>query len=98
MPQRGTAEEQGQDPAGQNRMGAVARAGSRVLVVVAVDTVPDQIVDKELAAGSIQGDQVVPVLAVAQRARQGMAQVPGVVVVHDMLVEEPAGAMMFVGA
>ena len=73
MPQRRTAEEQGQDPAGQNRMGAVARAGSRVLVVVAVDTVPDQIVDKDLAAGSIQGDQVVPVLAVARRGRQGTA-------------------------
>ena len=73
MPQRGTAEEQGPNPAGQNRMGAVARAGSRVLVVVEMDTVPDQFVDKELAAGSIQGDQVVPVLAVARRARQGMA-------------------------
>ena len=73
MPQRRTAEEQGQDPAEQNRMGAVARAGSRVLVVVAVDTVPDQIVDKDLAAGSIQGDQVVPVLAVARRGRQGTA-------------------------
>ena len=80
-------------------MGAVARAGSHVLVVVAMDTVQDQIVNRNLAAGSIQGDQVVPVLAVARRAKQGMARGPGVVVaVHGMPVEEPAGAMLFVGA
>ena len=97
MPHRGTAGEQGQNPAEQFRMGAAAWADSRVQVVVE-NTVQDQIVDEELAAGSIRGDQVVPVLAVAQKARQGMAQEPGVVVVHGMPVEEPAGAMWSVGA
>ena len=79
-------------------MGAVAQAGSRVLVVVEMDTVQDQSIGEELAADSIQGDQVVPVLAVAQRARQGMAQGPGVEVVHGMPVEVVADAMWFVEA
>ena len=69
-----------------------------MLVVVVLDTVPDQIANAELAVGSIQGDQVVPVLAVARKARQGMAREPGVEFVHGMPVEEPAGAMWSVGA
>ena len=44
-----------------------------MLVVVVLDTVPDQFADAELVLGSIQGDQVVPVLAVARRARQDVA-------------------------